>query len=104
MEEKSVMSELSEGMKLANELKRKIIDHPSTTTTTTTSTTTTTNSSGEECGLLVEKIVSCYDNALALLNCIDLLTNNVTTTTQVLSHHDSKDYYNHVSKYATKKR
>lgn len=100
MEEKSVMSELSEGMKLANELKRKIIDHPSTTTTTTTS----TNSSGEECGLLVEKIVSCYDNALALLNCIDLLTNNVTTTTQVLSHHDSKDYYNHVSNYATKKR
>lgn len=98
MEEKSVMSELSEGMKLANELKRKIIGHPSTTTTTST------NSSGEECGLLVEKIVSCYDNALALLNCIDLLTNNVTTTTQVLSHHDSKDYYNHVSKYATKKR
>ncbi|KAG8363269.1 hypothetical protein BUALT_Bualt19G0004600 [Buddleja alternifolia] len=55
---KSVISELNQGRDLAYELKRQI--YPSTT-------------SREACEFLLGKIFSSYDNALALLNCMDIL-------------------------------
>ncbi|KAI3449255.1 hypothetical protein Pfo_005920 [Paulownia fortunei] len=67
---KSVINELTQGIELANELKKQL--HPST-------------NSREACGFLVEKIVSCYDNALALLNCMALLGNGDSTQLAAVS-------------------
>ncbi|KAG8391926.1 hypothetical protein BUALT_Bualt01G0237700 [Buddleja alternifolia] len=60
LERKTVISELTQGRELANELKKQL--NP-------------TKTSAETCDSLVEKILSSYDNALALLNCISLLEN-----------------------------
>lgn len=51
-EKKTVITVLTEGKKLANELKRRL--HPTTT-------------SREACGVLVENILSSYENAITLL-------------------------------------
>ncbi|KAH6767352.1 hypothetical protein C2S52_018335 [Perilla frutescens var. hirtella] len=63
-ERECVMSELNEGIKLANKLKKQLHN---------------INNSSSDCGFLIEKIVSCYDNALALLGYMDSLQTGVST-------------------------
>ncbi|KAK4418536.1 putative WRKY transcription factor 41 [Sesamum alatum] len=60
LDRKSVISVLTQGKELANELKKQL--HPTTT-------------SKEACDSLLENIVSSYENALRLLNCMALLGN-----------------------------
>ncbi|KAK6158856.1 hypothetical protein DH2020_006170 [Rehmannia glutinosa] len=55
---KTVISVLTEGRELANELKKQL--HPTT-------------NSREACDILVENILSSYENALKLLDCMALL-------------------------------
>lgn len=57
---KSVISQLTQGIEFANKLNKQLRH---------------STNSREACGFLVEKIVSCYDNALELLNCRDFLEN-----------------------------
>ncbi|KAL3829741.1 hypothetical protein ACJIZ3_018543 [Penstemon smallii] len=59
LDKKTVISELTQGKELANELKKQL--YPIMT-------------SPEACGL-VDKILSSYDNALSLINCMALLGN-----------------------------
>ncbi|KAI3444438.1 hypothetical protein Pfo_001103 [Paulownia fortunei] len=57
---KTVISVLTQGRELANELKKQL--HPTTT-------------SREACDILVERVLSSYENALKLLDCMALLGN-----------------------------
>ncbi|CAA0827215.1 Probable WRKY transcription factor 53 [Striga hermonthica] len=61
LERESIISVLSEGREVANELKRKL--QPTT-------------DSREACGILVQNILSSYENAMKLLDCMALLHNN----------------------------
>ncbi|XP_047956882.1 transcription factor WRKY19-like [Salvia hispanica] len=70
--EKTVITVLAEGKKLANELKRKL--DPSTTST-------------EACDALVDSILSAYDNAIKLLA---LIGDGASPTSDEGSHHNSK--------------
>ncbi|XP_011093555.1 probable WRKY transcription factor 41 [Sesamum indicum] len=60
LDRKSVISVLTQGKELANELKKQL--HPTAT-------------SNEACDSLLENILSSYENALRLLNCMALLGN-----------------------------
>ncbi|KAL2536412.1 putative WRKY transcription factor 46 [Forsythia ovata] len=57
LECKTIISELTQGKELANQLKNHL--HP--------------EKSREACGSLVEKILSSYENALSVLNCMAML-------------------------------
>ncbi|KAL7125724.1 hypothetical protein ABFS83_14G135300 [Erythranthe nasuta] len=100
MEKESVItSQLSEGMEIAKELKRKIDQPPSSSTY-----------SLQEYSILIDKLVSCYDNAISiLLENEDPLVNSSAVTNYALegsptsgvSHLDSME---HVCKHVNKKR
>ncbi|XP_057805792.1 probable WRKY transcription factor 46 [Salvia miltiorrhiza] len=59
-----VISQLNHGMKLSNRLKKQLHHH----------------SNPSDCGFLIEKIVSCYDNALRLLSYMDSLQKGEDST------------------------
>ncbi|KAL9141942.1 hypothetical protein ABFS82_14G136300 [Erythranthe guttata] len=101
MEKESVItSQLSEGMEIAKELKRKIDQPPSSSSTY----------SLQEYSILIDKLVSCYDNAISILleNEAPLVNSCAVTNyalegspTSEVSHLDSTE---HVCKHVNKKR
>lgn len=76
--ESVIMSELHQGMKLAKRLKKQL-----------------QHSNSSSCGFLIQEIVSCYDNALALLNHMDSLQTTLrhfNPTTHQVSDQEFKDH------------
>ncbi|CAI9785957.1 unnamed protein product [Fraxinus pennsylvanica] len=68
LECKTVISELTQGRELANQLKNQL--YPA--------------NSRKACGFLVEKILSSYENALSLLNCIAILEETSQVSAAIL--------------------
>lgn len=64
----SVISELTQGRELANQLKNQL--HPA--------------KSHETCGILVENILSSYENAISLLNCMAMFGETSPVTAAIL--------------------
>ncbi|KAL8541059.1 hypothetical protein ACS0TY_002370 [Phlomoides rotata] len=91
LKRKRVLSELSEGMELSNKLKEELLKE--------------TRDSRDEalCGFLVEKIVSCYDNALSLLNCMESVENE-DSVTLIPTSHDLDLFKDQLCEVVSKKR
>lgn len=90
-ERKSLISKLIEGIELSNELKKQLQKE-------------TCDSRDEACGILVEKIVSCYDNALSLLNCTQNKDSIFLIQGSPTSDFSDLDFKNHLSQVVNKKR
>lgn len=81
----SISIQLNQGIKLSNKLKKELHHHHS-------------NSNSSDCELLIDKIISCYNNALELLSYTDSLHNGDSTTlldfspTSEVSDQDVKDH------------
>ncbi|KAG6434387.1 hypothetical protein SASPL_106018 [Salvia splendens] len=80
----SISSQLNHGIKLSNKLKKELLHH---------------HSNSSDCELLIDKIISCYNNALELLNYTDSLHNGDSTTlldfsptSEVSDQQDLKDH------------
>lgn len=81
----SVIKQLNHGIKLTNKLKKQLHHH----------------SNSSECGFLIHSIVSCYDNALAMLNYMDSLQTGDSTTSfdfSPTSGVSDQDFKNHIPK------
>lgn len=68
LECKTLISELTEGRELANQLKNYL--HPA--------------KSHEACGILVENILSSYENAFSLLNCMAMFGETSSVSAAIL--------------------